>query len=51
MEVVVPGMPPIIYGNVTEKMVKEIVTKHIVGRQLVESHILDRPAVDIVASK
>jgi NADP-reducing hydrogenase subunit HndB len=50
VEVAVPGMPPIIYGKVDEKVAEEIVTKHIIGRQLVENHILDRPAVDIVSS-
>jgi len=49
VEVVVPGMPPIIYGNVNEEVAKEIVTKHVIGRQIVETHILHRPSADIVA--
>jgi NADP-reducing hydrogenase subunit HndB len=51
VEVVVPGMPPIIYGNVDGEVAKEIVSKHIIGRQLMEKSILDRPAIDIIAPK
>ena len=50
-EVVVPGMPAVIYGNVKEQVVKEIVSKHIIGRQLLENLILDKPAADIVVTK
>ena len=51
VEVVVPGMPAIIYGNVDGEMVKEIVSKHIIERQLLGKYILDRPAADIIATK
>ena len=51
VEVAVPGMPRIIYGRVDGAVAKDIVSKHIIGRQLLESNILDRPAGDIVASK
>jgi NADP-reducing hydrogenase subunit HndB len=48
VEVIVPGMPDIIYGNVDTKVAGEIVQKHIIGRELLDGHILDRPAVDIL---
>jgi NADP-reducing hydrogenase subunit HndB len=51
VEVVVPGMPAIIYGNVDGEMAKEIVSQHVIGRQLLEKNILDRPAVDVVITK
>jgi NADP-reducing hydrogenase subunit HndB len=51
VEVVVPGMPAVIYGRVDGKVAKEIVTKHLVGRELLDNHILDRPATDILAAK
>ena len=51
VEVAVPGMPPVIYGNVDSEAVKEIITKHIIGRELLENRILHKPSVDIVASK
>ena len=51
VELVVPGMPPIIYGNVDGEVAKELIEKHIIGRQLLDKYILDRPAVDIVATK
>jgi NADP-reducing hydrogenase subunit HndB len=47
VEVIVPNMPEVIYGNVDEKVAKEIIEKHIIGKELVSGHILHRPAVDI----
>jgi NADP-reducing hydrogenase subunit HndB len=51
VEVVVPGMPAVIYGRVDGAVAKEIVAKHLIGRELLDNHILDRPAADILASK
>ena len=48
VEVVVPGMPTVIYGHVDGATAKDIVEKHIVGRELIEGKILDKPSVDIV---
>ncbi|MDR1286027.1 MAG: (2Fe-2S) ferredoxin domain-containing protein [Treponema sp.] len=48
VEVVVPGMPAVIYGRVDAGVAEDIVKKHIVGRELLDGHILDRPAADIV---
>ncbi|MGI6494533.1 MAG: (2Fe-2S) ferredoxin domain-containing protein [Kiritimatiellia bacterium] len=48
VEVVVPGMPTVIYGNVDAATAKDIVEQHIVGRKLVEGKILDHPSIDIV---
>lgn len=48
VELVVPGMPTVIYGNVDGETAKEIVKKHLIGRQLVNKLIIDRPAADIV---
>ena len=50
-EIVVPGMPLIIYGNVDAGVAKEIVTKHIMGRELVEGKILAKPTANAAASK
>jgi NADP-reducing hydrogenase subunit HndB len=51
VEIVVPGMPTVIYGNVDSEVAKKIVATHIIGRHLLDNQILDRPAADIVASK
>ena len=48
VEVVVPGMPTVIYGHVDAASAREIVEKHIVGHQLIEGKILDKPSIDIV---
>ena len=51
VEVVVPGMPAVIYGNVDAATAKEIVEKHIVGKQLIDNKICDRPSIDIIKGK
>ena len=51
IEVIAPGMPAVIYGRVDAEVAKEIIQKHIIGRELLSGHILDRPAVDIINSK
>jgi NADP-reducing hydrogenase subunit HndB len=49
VEVVVPGMPTVIYGKVDAETAREIVTKHLKRRELLDNHILDRPAADIIS--
>jgi NADP-reducing hydrogenase subunit HndB len=51
VEVIVPGMPAVIYGKVDAAVAEDIVKKHLIGRELLNGHILDRPAADIVATK
>ena len=48
VEINSPGMPNVIYGLVDADMAKEIVTKHLVGRELLEKNILNKPAADIL---
>ena len=48
VEVRMPGMPDIIYGKVNADIAKKIVTEHIVNKRLLDEHVFDRPAVDIV---
>ena len=48
VEVAVPGMPRVIYGNVDGKVARRIVTEHIIGKSLVSDHIFDKPAADII---
>jgi NADP-reducing hydrogenase subunit HndB len=50
VEVVVPGMPSVIYGSVDGQVAKEIVKQHIIGRKLLDNRILDRPSVDIIGA-
>ncbi|MDR1373974.1 MAG: (2Fe-2S) ferredoxin domain-containing protein [Treponema sp.] len=51
VEVIVPGMPAVIYGKVDSITADEIVKKHLIGRELLDNHILDRPAADIINAK
>ncbi len=48
VEVVMNGMPNIIYGRVDSKVAKQIVEQHLMKRELLNAQILDRPAVDIL---
>ena len=48
VEVVVPGMPTVIYGNVDAATAAAVVDKHIIGHQLIDDKILDRPSIDII---
>ncbi|MFO7848507.1 MAG: (2Fe-2S) ferredoxin domain-containing protein [Spirochaetia bacterium] len=48
VEVLVPDMPNIIYGDVDTEVARKIVRKHILGKSLVNEHVYDRPAADII---
>lgn len=48
VEVMVPGMPTVVYGNVDKEMAERIVRKHIQGKILINDHIYDNPSVDII---
>ena len=51
VEVVAPGMPAVIYGKVDASTAVEIVEKHIVGKQLIDNKICDKPSIDIIKEK
>ena len=51
VEVIVDGMPDIIYGNVDPTIARAIVDRHIRRGELINDHIFDRPAGDILRSK
>ena len=48
VEVDVPGMPRVIYGNVDGNVARRIVREHIIDKALVSDHIFDKPAADII---
>ena len=48
VEVIVPDMPTVIYGNVDAKVARDIVEKHVIAHTLLDNHICDKPAMDIV---
>ncbi|MGE4453128.1 MAG: ferredoxin [Sphaerochaeta sp.] len=48
IEVIVPGMPDVIYGKVDPETARKIVEQHIIGNELVTDHMFDRPAADII---
>ena len=48
VEVVSPGMPTVVYGKVDAETARKIVNQHLVRKLLVNDHIFDKPAADIV---
>ncbi len=48
VEIEVPDMPRVIYGNVDADVARRIVREHIIGKALVSDHIFDKPARDII---
>ncbi len=48
VEVIVPDMPVVVYGNVDPDTARKIVNQHIVRKLLVNDHIFDKPASDII---
>jgi len=48
VEVMVPGMPAVVYGNVDPDTARKIVNQHIVRKLLVNDHLFDKPAADII---
>jgi NADP-reducing hydrogenase subunit HndB len=48
VEVKVPGMPDVIYGDVDAEVAKNIIEQHIMRKKMVQDHIQDKPAGDII---
>lgn len=48
VEVIMPDMPTIIYGEVDEEIGRKIVRKHIRKKQMINKHIYARPADDVM---
>jgi NADP-reducing hydrogenase subunit HndB len=48
VEVHMNGMPPVIYGKINAATGRKIVLEHIIGKKLLDDHIYDKPAADIL---
>jgi len=48
VEVIVPGMPAIVYGNVKAELAKRIVDEHIVENKIIGDNVFGKPMADIV---
>ena len=48
VEVEVTGMPHVIYGYVNDELARKIVDRHLINHRLVNGHVLDKPAKDIL---
>ena len=49
VEVSTPALASVIYGNVDEDVARKIITQHVKDGKLVEDHIFDKPAADIIS--
>jgi NADP-reducing hydrogenase subunit HndB len=47
VEVIVDGMPNVIYGNVSAAVAERIVKEHVMNKKMVSEHVFDRPAADL----
>lgn len=48
VEVIVPEMPEVLYGNVTAEVARKIVTDHIIGKKILDAYFQDKPSADIM---
>ena len=48
VEVIMPEMPAVVYGDVDTEVVRDIVINHIIGKKLINKHIFEKPAIDII---
>ena len=48
IEVSVPGMEPVVYGDVKGDVVNAIINTHLVGKQPLKDYVLEKPSVDII---
>lgn len=51
VEIHMPGMPDVIYGNVKSDVARKIVEKHIIQKTLLNNLIQDKPSTDILGKK
>ena len=48
IEVAVPGMESIVYGDVKGDAVEQIINTHLVGKQVLKDLVLEKPSIDII---
>ena len=48
IEVAVPGMESTVYGDVKGAAVEQIISTHLVGKQVLKDLVLEKPSVDII---
>jgi len=48
VEVIMPDMPRVIYGKMTSDIAEDLVEKHLIKHSLLDNHIFDKPAIDIM---
>lgn len=48
IEVTVPGMESVVYGDVKGDVVDQIINTHLVGKVALKDYVLEKPSIDII---
>lgn len=48
VEIIMPDLPPILYGKVDVPFAVKIIEEHIINKKIVNERIYDKPAVDVL---
>lgn len=48
VEIIMPEVPNVIYGNVSAEVGRQIVKDHIMQGKMISEHVFDKPAADIL---
>ena len=48
IEVAVPGMEPVVYGDVKADVVEQVINTHLVGKVVLKDYVLEKPSIDII---
>lgn len=48
VEIIVPEMPDVLYGNVNDEVARKIVNEHIIKKRMLDAYIQDKPSIDIM---
>lgn len=48
VEVLVPGLPPVLYGKVDSIMALKMLDQHVIKKRILDENIFDKPYVDVL---
>jgi len=51
VEIIITGLPDILYGKVDEKFAIRIIDEHIINKNIINHNIYDKPYIDIINTK
>ena len=48
IEVSVPGMESVVYGDIKANVVEQVINTHLVGKTVLKDYVLEKPSIDII---